>query len=291
VWLGRHAADHIGEPLVLIGPDFLEDAATTSAVDCEPARVRDMVEIVPPETRVRAVRARRHDLSYRVAKRFVDVVVSAVVLAITLPIILLIALAVWLDDGRPIFFGHLRQTLGGRHFRCWKFRTMRRDADQLTRQLATLNACDGPQFFIRNDPRVTTVGRFLRRWHLDELPQFLNVLKGDMSLVGPRPSPDGENQYCPAWREIRLSVRPGITGLWQVRRTRAPGRDFQEWIRYDIEYVQSAGLLFDLRICVDTLRAIVGAKRVHVREAPFEKEGDASSLASAPTPRGVTPTE
>jgi lipopolysaccharide/colanic/teichoic acid biosynthesis glycosyltransferase len=137
---------------------------------------------------------------------------------------------------------------------------MRRNAEALAKELRSLNVCDGPQFFIKDDPRVTRVGKLLRAWHLDELPQFWNVLVGDMSMVGPRPSPDGENQFCPAWRELRLSVRPGITGLWQVERTREPGRDFQEWIRYDIEYVNRASLWLDLWICFKTLSNIISRK-------------------------------
>ena len=115
----------------------------------------------------------------------------------------------------------------------------------------------GPQVFIENDPRVTRLGRVLRRFQIDELPQFWNVLRGEMSLVGPRPSPDRENQFCPAWREMRLSVRPGITGLWQTRRTRAEGEDFQEWIKYDIEYVRSASFVLDLKILVSTVRGLL----------------------------------
>src|SRR5207248_7868201 len=103
----------------------------------------------------------------------------------------------------------------------------------------------GPQFYIEWDVRVTKVGRFLRQTRLDELPQFFNVLRGQMSVVGPRPSPFKENQFCPAWREARLSVRPGITGLWQVKRTRTVGLDFQEWIKYDIEYVENASFSLD----------------------------------------------
>ena len=128
-----------------------------------------------------------------------------------------------------------------------------RDAEQMVGDLSEENLADGPQVYIKNDPRITPLGSFLRKYHLDELPQFWNVLKGDMSLVGPRPSPDNENQFCPAWREARLSVRPGITGLWQVERTRAPGRDFQEWIKYDIEYVNRASMILDLVICAKTI--------------------------------------
>jgi lipopolysaccharide/colanic/teichoic acid biosynthesis glycosyltransferase len=109
-----------------------------------------------------------------------------------------------------------------------------------------------------NDPRLTRVGRVIRKLNIDELPQFINVLMGDMSVVGPRPSPHKENQYCPAWREARLSVRPGITGLWQVQRTRRAGADFQEWIKYDIEYVQKAGVWTDLFIILKTFRVLVG---------------------------------
>ena len=134
---------------------------------------------------------------------------------------------------------------------------MRRDAETMVAQLRKLDHADGPQVFIKNDPRVTRVGKVLRKYHLDEIPQFFNVLMGEMSLVGPRPSPERENQFCPAWRELRLSVRPGITGLWQVERTRAPGKDFQEWIRYDIEYVRHASLRLDFLICMKTMWNIV----------------------------------
>ena len=134
---------------------------------------------------------------------------------------------------------------------------MRRDAESMVQELQALNKADGPQVFIENDPRVTRIGTFLRKLQIDETPQFWNVVRGEMSFVGPRPSPEKENQFCPAWRELRLSVRPGITGLWQVSRTRAPGEDFQEWIKYDIEYVRTASLLVDLKILLRTIRGII----------------------------------
>jgi lipopolysaccharide/colanic/teichoic acid biosynthesis glycosyltransferase len=180
-------------------------------------------------------------------KRAFDVLVSLVLLALLAPIFVIISVAILLEDGRPILFVQRRQTLGGRTFGCLKFRTMGRGgmgahtgrdhAHDWKSQHAALNRCDGPHFKADRDPRVTRVGRVLRRLALDELPQLLNVIRGEMSLVGPRPSPNRENQLCPAWRRARLSVRAGITGLWQVRRTRAPMIDFQEWIRYDMEYV------------------------------------------------------
>ncbi len=168
-------------------------------------------------------------------------------------------LAIWLEDGRPFFFGHVRETRGGREFPCIKFRSMRKDAEQIKAQLGQKkNQADGPQFFMENDPRLTRVGRFIRKYNLDELPQFWNVLTGDMSIVGPRPSPHKENQYCPPWREARLSVRPGITGLWQVKRTRRAGTDFQEWIKYDLEYVEKRYWWMDLRIIWQTVANMLG---------------------------------
>ena len=110
---------------------------------------------------------------------------------------------------------------------------------------------------MEDDPRITRIGRILRKTNLDELPQFWNVLAGEMSVVGPRPSPDNENQFAPAWREARLSVKPGITGLWQIRRTRAAGSDFQEWIKYDIEYVERQSLWLDLVIIGKTIALIL----------------------------------
>lgn len=134
---------------------------------------------------------------------------------------------------------------------------MCRDAERMKRELAMANQADGPQFFISDDPRLLRVGKFLRKFQLDELPQFWNVLLGHMSVVGPRPSPERENQYSPAWREARLSVRPGVTGLWQVRRTREPLTDFQEWIRYDLEYVRHYSFARDMKIVVETIVQLI----------------------------------
>jgi lipopolysaccharide/colanic/teichoic acid biosynthesis glycosyltransferase len=190
-------------------------------------------------------------------KRTMDVGLSLLGLTLAAPIFPLIILAIWLEDGRPFFFMHRRQTMGGREFACLKFRTMCRDAEDRKRQLALANQCDGPQFHLEDDPRLLRVGRWLRRFHLDELPQFLNVLLGQMDLVGPRPSPHAENQFCPTWREARLSVRPGVTGLWQVARTRQEGADFQEWIRYDLQYVERRTVWMDCSILVRTVWNII----------------------------------
>ena len=197
---------------------------------------------------------------YRVTKRLFDIAFALVFMLVTLPLYPLIMLAIFIEDGRPFFFGHRRESLGGREFPCLKFRTMYNNADEIKKQLEQENQADGPQFFIEDDPRITKVGRLMRKTNIDEFPQFFNVLLGQMSIVGPRPSPYKENQYSPAWREARLSVRPGITGLWQIKRSREPGKDFQEWIRYDIKYVDNASWKMDAYILWGTFKMTVGLK-------------------------------
>jgi len=266
LWVGRTAVASRSD--CMIGPAVVEDDAPAQPDLALPSlRLREIRDIDPGDELVREAPARSRRLGYGLAKRTCDLAVSAIGLMVAAPLMAAIAVSICLADGRPILYGGLRQTRGGRAFRCWKFRTMYRNADEIKHTLATKNAADGPQFFMADDPRVLRVGRFLRRFHLDELPQLWNVLRGDMSLVGPRPSPDDENQKCPAWREIRLSVKPGITGLWQLRRTREPGLDFQEWIRYDIEYVEKAGFGLDLWILLSTLFVVLGKG---VKHAPDE---------------------
>ena len=194
----------------------------------------------------------------RVIKRLFDIAFSLFAILCSLPLYPLIMLAIFLEDGAPFFFAHRRETVGGREFPCIKFRSMRKDAEKIKALLKAKNQADGPQFYMENDPRLTNVGRLIRKYNLDELPQFFNVLLGDMSIVGPRPSPRKENQYCPPWREARLSVKPGITGLWQVKRTRRTGSDFQEWIKFDIEYVERHSFWRDLLIIWQTASAILG---------------------------------
>lgn len=251
VWIG--AGKRVPDRAVIVGPVIVPDAEGGALAGRLPpidwTLVRSPHWALPSLTGGGTVR--------RAVKRGFDIVFSLAVLAVTVPFYPLVMLAIAVEDGTPFFFAHRRQTLGGREFPCLKFRTMRRDAEKIKAELMTVNAADGPQFFMENDPRVTAVGRFLRRFQIDELPQFINVLLGHMSVVGPRPSPDKENQYCPAWREARLSVRPGVTGLWQVSRTREPQTDFQEWIRYDLEYVQHQSFIGDLRIIIRTIRTII----------------------------------
>lgn len=197
---------------------------------------------------------------YLATKRLFDIGFALVFLMLTLPLYPLIMLAIYLEDGRPFFFAHRRESLGGKEFPCLKFRTMFNNAEEIKKKLDQKNQADGPQFFIENDPRITKMGRFMRKTNIDEFPQFFNVLLGQMSIVGPRPSPYKENQYSPAWREARLSVRPGITGLWQVKRSREPGKDFQEWIRYDISYVENASWRMDMYVLWKTAVMVAGGK-------------------------------
>ena len=185
-------------------------------------------------------------------KRAMDVCGSAVGLVLTVPLYPFIAIAIKLDTSGPVFYAHRRQMLGGREFGCLKFRSMVTNADEMQQELS--NEVDGPQFHMEDDPRLTRIGRFLRRTNLDEIPQFWNVLVGHMSLVGPRPSPDDENQYCPAWREARLSVRPGLTGLWQMNRSDRASGDFHEWIQYDVQYVREYSLWTDVKLLWATAR-------------------------------------
>jgi lipopolysaccharide/colanic/teichoic acid biosynthesis glycosyltransferase len=199
---------------------------------------------------------RRNRFAYRVTKRAFDIVFSLLGLLLTLPAYPIIMLAIWLEDGRPFFFVHRRETIGGRDFPCIKFRSMRKDAELSKAELNRRNQADGPQFYVPGDPRITRVGQTIRSCNIDEMPQFINVLLGHMSIIGPRPSPYSENQFCPPWREARLSVRPGITGLWQVMRTREPGLDFQEWIRYDLDYVEHGCWLMEFRIILKTFYVV-----------------------------------
>lgn len=244
VWVG--AGVRIDPGQIVIGPRTLRDApgARASQRPFEWGRVAYPGWRPTPRLRGRL---------FRLSKRTFDICFASAVLIGTAPIYPITIALIALEDGWPVFFGHRRQTIRGREFPCWKFRTMCKGAESMKAQLAAKNQADGPQFFMEDDPRLLRVGKWLRRFQVDELPQFFNVLLGHMSVVGPRPSPDKENQFCPAWREARLSVRPGVTGLWQVRRTRAPETDFQEWIRYDLEYVQHESWRLDLWIIWRTI--------------------------------------
>lgn len=190
---------------------------------------------------------------YPYIKRVLDIAFSLAALTVSSPLFLAIAVIVKVTSRGPIFYADRRQGRGGKEFLCFKFRTMVADAAARQAELRRLNEVDGPQFKMADDPRLTPIGRWLRKYNVDELPQFINVLWGQMSLVGPRPSPDRENQLCPGWRRTRLSLRPGITGLWQVLRLGDAGAsDFQEWIYYDLEYARHQSFWLDCLILAYT---------------------------------------
>ena len=194
-------------------------------------------------------------------KRAFDVLSSAVALLLLSPILVAAAIAVKLDSPGPVFFRQVRVGKNGRAFRMLKFRSMHVDAEARLESLRALNEASGPVFKMRNDPRVTRVGRFLRRTSIDELPQFLNVLSGEMSIVGPRPPVPSEVRQYQRWQRRRLSVKPGITCTWQVS-----GRSnisFDQWMRLDLEYIDHWSLWRDIQICFQTIPAVLTSRGAH----------------------------
>jgi lipopolysaccharide/colanic/teichoic acid biosynthesis glycosyltransferase len=204
------------------------------------------------------VKWRPSSATYSHLKAAFDLTASALGLLLLSPVVLLTALLIKLESKGPVFYRHRREGKGGRVFDCLKFRTMFAGADAQQRELMSKNQVDGPQFKLAQDPRVTRLGRVLRALNLDELPQLINVLFLQMSLVGPRPSPFRENQLCVPWRHGRLSVRPGITGLWQVCRQSRSHGDFHQWIYFDLLYVRHLSLLVDLKILAATVLTLGG---------------------------------
>jgi lipopolysaccharide/colanic/teichoic acid biosynthesis glycosyltransferase len=199
---------------------------------------------------------------YPLLKAPLDILLAAILLILVSPLLLVLAVLVKLDSKGPILYGDRREGRGGRGFKCWKFRTMITGADARQLLLMRQNQMDGPQFKMEHDPRVTRMGRWLRPLSLDELPQLFNVVLGQMSFVGPRPSPFRENQMCVPWREARLSVLPGITGLWQVCRHDRSFGDFHQWIYYDLLYVRHMALLVDIKILIATVITLGGKTSV-----------------------------
>jgi len=187
-------------------------------------------------------------------KRLMDTLFAAAALAVFLPVCLVIAMAIKLDSKGPVFFCHARVGLHGRLFRMIKFRTMDADAPGRRAALASHNEIDGPAFKVRDDPRVTRVGRWLRKRHLDELPQLWNVLIGDMSLVGPRPLPPEEVCGTEWWQRRRHSMPPGMTCLWQAKGNH--DLTFQRWMELDLEYIDRWSLLMDLRLILVTMKTV-----------------------------------
>jgi exopolysaccharide biosynthesis polyprenyl glycosylphosphotransferase len=204
------------------------------------------------------VQTGRWSWQYEGLKRVLDTLVAALVLIAAAPVMAIIAVAIKLDSPGPVFFRQIRIGRGGHPFTMYKFRSMAPDSEAKLRDLLQENEASGPMFKISSDPRVTRVGRIIRRLSLDELPQLFNVLEGNMSLVGPRPPlPHEVEQYEP-WHCRRLQATPGMTGLWQV--TRGEGISFDEMVRRDLEYIQHWSLLLDVKILFRTIPAVLSAR-------------------------------
>jgi exopolysaccharide biosynthesis polyprenyl glycosylphosphotransferase len=191
-------------------------------------------------------------------KRTFDLVVATLSLIALTPVLVVIAIAVKLSSRGPIIYRSLRPGIGGKPFHCFKFRTMREHSDQLQADLESLNEQSGALFKIRRDPRLTSVGRLLRRYSLDELPQLVNVIRSEMSLVGPRPLPMRDFEHLEEWHKKRYLVLPGITGLWQVS-----GRaelDFDDLVRLDFLYLERWSVFLDLSILLKTIPAVLSGR-------------------------------
>jgi exopolysaccharide biosynthesis polyprenyl glycosylphosphotransferase len=197
--------------------------------------------------------------STQIAKRLVDILVSTVFLIVLSPLFALLALLVKLEDGGPIIFAQTRVGRWGRNFRMYKFRSMCPNAEERLREILPQNQhADGVTFKMKRDPRLTCIGRWMRRYSLDELPQFLNVLSGDMSLVGPRPPLPREVEMYSVADRRRLAVTPGLTCFWQIG-----GRseiDFKRQVNLDVQYIESQSLWLDVKILVRTIPAVLSGK-------------------------------
>jgi len=200
----------------------------------------------------------RDSWHYRFCKRALDMILSGIGILLFLPLMIPLAIMIRLESDGPIFFRQIRVGKNRRHFVCYKFRSMVADAEDMKDDISYLNEAQGPMFKIRNDPRITALGRFLRRSSLDELPQLFNVFLGDMSIVGPRPQIPSEVERYQPWHYRRLEVMPGITCLWQISGRSAIG--FEEWMRLDMEYVKLRSFLFDVKIILLTLPAIIARR-------------------------------
>lgn len=196
--------------------------------------------------------------SYHFIKRLLDITLSVSGLIILSPLMLIIAYKITNEDGGPIFYQQIRVGKNGRHFKMYKFRSMVPNADQLLEKLKSKNDVDGAMFKMKHDPRITKIGHFIRKHSLDELPQLVNVLKGDMGLVGPRPPLPNEVEQYTDYDKQRLYVKPGCTGLWQATERNNVG--FNEMVKLDLKYIQNASLSLDFWIVLKTIYVIFRPK-------------------------------
>lgn len=194
---------------------------------------------------------------YFVIKRVIDIVLAAIGLLVFSPIMLIVVIAIKLEDFKgPVLFSQERVGKLGEIFKIYKFRSMYVDAEQRLQELQHLNEQTGPVFKIKDDPRITKVGKFIRKTSLDELPQLVNVLRGEMSIVGPRPALPREVKQYNAYQKQRLLVKPGITCIWQVSGRNNIG--FDEWVELDLEYIKNQSLGLDIKLILQTIPALLG---------------------------------
>lgn len=196
---------------------------------------------------------------YLFVKRLFDIIVGLLGLVLLIPLTIIIGAFILLEDGGPIFFSQKRVTKNGRIFNLYKFRSMCRDAEKIRDTMDSENEMDGPVFKVKNDKRITKVGKFIRKTGLDETPQFINVILGDMSLVGPRPALPREVERYDDEAKKRLKVKAGITCIWQVQ----PNRNsipFKEWLKMDAEYVDKCSILLDIKILFMTVATVFRAE-------------------------------
>ena len=198
-------------------------------------------------------------LLYKFTKRSFDIAATLLGIVALSPVFLVTALLIKLDSKGPVFFAQNRLGVKGKHFKMYKFRSMVVNAEELLKQLEAKNEVSGHMFKMKNDPRITKVGKIIRKTSIDELPQLFNVLKGDMSLVGPRPPLPREVVNYDKWQDLRLSVRPGITGLWQVSGRNDIG--FEEMIHLDLKYIRERSFIYDLKIILKTIPVLLGDSR------------------------------
>lgn len=198
-------------------------------------------------------------VGYEVCKRIFDVVMSALALIVLSPVFLVAAIAIRLEDGGPAFYTQIRLTKGGREFKMYKFRSMCVNAEDMLESLMDRNEMKGPAFKIEEDPRITKVGRILRKTSVDELPQLINILKGDMSIIGPRPPlPREVAQYTP-YQMHRLDVTTGLACYHECQ-GRSNAHDFDEWVESDLRYIRERSMLTDLKIIYWTVRIVLTGK-------------------------------
>lgn len=195
---------------------------------------------------------------YEKIKRFFDICLSAVALVVLSPLLLVIAILIYLEDKGPVIYSQTRIGKDGRAFKLYKFRSMCVDADERLRDLQKLNERDGPVFKIRDDPRVTKIGKFIRKTCIDELPQLVNIIKGDMSIVGPRPPLPNEVEQYNSYQKQRLLVVPGLTCYWQIQK--GEETTFDEWVELDLKYIKERSILLDFRLILLTFKVILSGK-------------------------------